>query len=161
VARHDQLTREFAEAAATRERELEERLAAKLQESERQASETRVAWEAEKRRWREDLEVEKADKLKAWVREQEEHEYTWKLRRNRDEEEHKVRHAALLAQLGEEKARAEQQLSERERLLADREGELADLRARVAAHPAELSHAVQPAGIERPSHRTRQTPGEH
>ncbi|MFH1177282.1 MAG: hypothetical protein V1750_07735, partial [Acidobacteriota bacterium] len=112
------------------------------EEFEKERAATQAAWQAEKERFERELDEHKALQRKLWVREEEEYAYERKVKRAREEADYQVKRQAMLASLGDEKARAEAELAAREQAVANRESALADLEARVESFPKELDAAV-------------------
>jgi hypothetical protein len=124
----------LAAAHGQLEQELKTWETARRQEMEAKAAEARSAWEAERRRFRQGFDEDKARVTREWEREREEHERTARSRRARLEEE-------IRATMAER----ERALAIREREAANAARELEELRSRVQSFPAELAAAVEQA----------------
>ena len=124
------------------------------------AAESRAALEAELNQREADLQAAIEAKNEEWNREQAEHDARTKKARERDEEEYAYKfslkrrkeadeyagqQSALQKALQEQRAKADQEIGDRQRAMAARETEVQDLQKRVERFPVELAAATKQA----------------
>jgi chromosome segregation ATPase len=104
-----------------------------------------AAMEAKKEAWKRDEAEYEARTRKAREREEEEYEYRLSLKRRKEADDHTSQQSALQKALHERRAKADQEIEERQRTIAARESELKELQTKVDRFPQELATATKQA----------------
>jgi chromosome segregation ATPase len=122
-----------------------ERRAALEAELNHRESDLRTAIEQKNEDWTREQADHEAKLKKAREREEEEYAYKLSLKRRKETDDNAAQQGALQKALQEQRAKADQDIEERERAIATRETEIKELQTRVERFPQELAAATKQA----------------
>jgi hypothetical protein len=104
-----------------------------------------AAMEAKKEAWKREAAEYEARAKKSRDREEEEYTYRLSLKRRKETDDYASQQSALYKALQEQRAKADQEIEERQRAIVVRESELKDLQMKVERFPQELAAATKQA----------------